>query len=81
MATDGFKSYGVKRTNWSTWPVVLLNYNVHSWLTMKKHFLMLSLIIPGKESITCETFDIYIQPLVEELHQLWEGVWTQDAAN
>jgi hypothetical protein len=42
---------------------------------------MLSMIIPGKESITCETFDVYLQPLVEELHTLWtEGVWTNDAA-
>jgi hypothetical protein len=60
MATDGVNPYGVKRTNWSTWPVCLLNYNVPSWLTMKKHFIMLPMIIPGKESVTCETFDVLI---------------------
>jgi hypothetical protein len=82
LATDGVNPYGVKRTNWSTWPVCLLNYNVPSWLTTKKHFIMLSMIILGKESVTCETFDVYIQPLIEELHTLWsDGVWTRDAAN
>jgi hypothetical protein len=81
LATDRVNPYGVKRSNWSTWPVCLLNYNVPLWLTMKKHFIMLSMIIPGKKSVTCETFDVYIQPLVEELHELWEnGVWTADAA-
>jgi hypothetical protein len=60
--------------------VCLLNYNVPSWLMMKKYFIMLSMIIPGKESVTCETFNVYIQPLVEELHTLWtEGVRTHDA--
>ena len=80
LATDGVNPYGVKRSTWSTWPVCLLNYNVPSWLTMKKHFIMLSMIIPGKESVTCETFDVFIEPLIEELNELWEtGVWTKDA--
>jgi hypothetical protein len=82
MATDGVNPYGVKRSNWNTWLVCLLNYNVPSYLTMKKHFIMLSMIIPRKESMTCETFDVYIQPLIEELHELWEtGVWMNDAAS
>ena len=47
---------------------------------MKKHFLMLSLIIPGKHAVTGDTFDVYLQPLLEELHILWsEGVMTHDA--
>jgi hypothetical protein len=62
MATDGINPYGVKRSNWSAWPICLLNYNVPSWLTTKKHFIILSMIIPRKESVTCETFDVYLQP-------------------
>ena len=30
MATGGVNAYGVKRSNWSTWLVVLLNYDVSS---------------------------------------------------
>jgi hypothetical protein len=47
--------------------VCLLNYNVPLWFTMKKHFIMLSMIIPRQESVICETFDVYLQPLIEEL--------------
>jgi hypothetical protein len=80
LATDGVNPYGVKRSTWSTWPVCLLNYNVPSWLTMKKHFITLSMIIPGKDSVTCETFDVYIESLIEELHELWKvGAWMTDA--
>jgi hypothetical protein len=32
-----------------------------------KFFVILVLLIPGKESITSEVFDVYMEPLVEEL--------------
>ena len=50
-------------------------------MTTKKHFIMLSLIIPGKRSVTGDNFDTYLQPLLEELKTLWNvGVATDDAA-
>lgn len=38
LATDGLNPFSIKRSTWSTWPVVLLNYNLPPWLTTKKHF-------------------------------------------
>ncbi len=35
--------------------------------------MMLSLIIPGTNVVTVEQFDIFIEPLVEELKMLWDG--------
>ena len=35
---------------------------------------MLSLVIPGKESIKSRNIDVYLQPLVEELELLWNGI-------
>ena len=52
LATDGLNPFSVKRSTWSTWPVVLVNYNVPPWLTTKKGFLILSMIIPGPHSVT-----------------------------
>lgn len=50
-------------------------------MTTKKHFIMLSLIIPGKRSVTGDNFDVYLQPLLEELQILWNtGVPTADAS-
>ena len=81
LATDGVNPFSIKRSNWSTWPVLILNYNLPPWMTTKKHFVMLSLIIPGKKSVTSEDFDVYLQPLLEELKILWStGVPTEDAA-
>ena len=81
LATDGVNPFSVKRSTWSTWPILILNYNLLPWMTTKRHFIMLSLIIPGKKSISGEHFDIYLQPLVEELQILWHnGVPTADAA-
>ncbi|KAL3676120.1 hypothetical protein R1sor_026068 [Riccia sorocarpa] len=72
LASDGVSPYGVKSSSHSTWPVVLTNYNVPSWLASKKGFLLLSLIIPGPKKV--KNIDIYLEPLVEELQQLWTGV-------
>jgi hypothetical protein len=35
---------------------------------------MLCLLISGKQSVTSECFDVYMEPLVEELLELWSGV-------
>ena len=81
LATDGVNPFSIKRSTWSTWPVLILNYNLSPWMTTKKHFIMLSLIIPGKKSVTGENFDVYLEPLLDELKILWDvGVPTDDAA-
>jgi hypothetical protein len=42
---------------------------------------MLLLIIPRPNCVVGEAFDVYIQPLMEELKQLWEvGVPTQNVS-
>jgi len=35
---------------------------------------MLSLIIPSLKSMKITNFDVYLEPMVEELHKLWKGV-------
>ena len=35
---------------------------------------MLSLIIPGKKSVTSDTIDVYLEPLFDELAELWKGI-------
>ncbi|XP_071688432.1 uncharacterized protein [Rutidosis leptorrhynchoides] len=64
----------------STWPVVLMPYNLPPWLCMKNPFLFLSLLIPGP-SAPGNYIDVYMQPLVDELKELWDtGVNTYDAS-
>lgn len=74
LALDGVNPFGNNSTAWSTWPILLLNYNVPPWLTSKKFFVMLALLIPGPETVSEQNLDIYLEPLLEELVQLWKGV-------
>jgi hypothetical protein len=71
---------GEKCSTWSLWLMLLVNYNIPPWLTTKRHFMMLSLIILGPTIfITSEQFDKFIEPLVEELKTLWDvGVNIRD---
>jgi hypothetical protein len=46
---------------------------------MKQTSLILSMIIPGPHS-PGNDIDIYLQPLIDELQQLWKGVDTYDAS-
>jgi hypothetical protein len=49
---------------------MLLNCNLPPWLSTKNFFVLLDLLIPGKQSVTLEVFDVYMEPLVEELLEL-----------
>ena len=81
MCADGVNPYSQKRSTHSTCPVFLLNYNIPPWLTIKKFFIMLSLLIPGPEAVTAAHFDVFLCPLLEELRELWtDGVMCNDAA-
>ena len=81
LAVDGMNPYSEKRSTLSLTPVIMFNYNLPPWMVTKKYFVMLCLLIPTKVSLTGLNFDVFIQPLVDELQQLWSrgGVLTRDA--
>ena len=78
LVADGVNPFKHNCSTWSIWPVLLLNYNLPPWLCIKKFFVLLALLILGKQSVTCEVFDVYLERLVEELLELWEGVQAYD---
>ena len=68
-------------TSHSMWPVMLVPYNLPPWLCMKWSSLILSLVIPGPTSPEI-AIDVYLQPLVEELRELWDvGVQAYDVSS
>ena len=71
LASDGFNPFGNMSISYSMWPVVLIPYNLPPWMCMKQTFFMLSPLIP---SLTAHgnDIDIYLQPLIDELNELWE---------
>ncbi|GJV86393.1 reverse transcriptase domain-containing protein [Tanacetum coccineum] len=48
-------------------------------MCMKETSLMLTMLISGSRS-PAKNIDVYLQPLIKELQELWKGVWTKDAA-
>ncbi|XP_021733288.1 uncharacterized protein LOC110700108 [Chenopodium quinoa] len=80
LASDGFNPFGGLRSDYSIWPVVVVVYNLPPWMCMKQPHTILSLLIPGKSGPE-NNIDVYLQPLIEELKDLWEtGAQTYDAS-
>jgi hypothetical protein len=78
LASDGFNPFGNMSTSHSTWPVILVPYNLPPWMCMKQPYFILSMIIPGPTSPGMN-IDVYLQPLILELQDLWNaGVRTFD---
>ena len=79
VAADGFNPYRSMNLSHSTWPIILVNYNLPPWLCMKQENLILSTIISGPDS-PGNSIDVFMQPLIAELKELWDvGVETYDA--
>ncbi|XP_073219724.1 uncharacterized protein [Cicer arietinum] len=79
LASHGFNPFKTMSISHSTWPIVLIPYNLPPWMCMKQPNFILSLLIPGPKGPE-NKLDVYMQPLVEELKELWEiGVKTFDA--
>ncbi|KAL4561837.1 hypothetical protein LXL04_034017 [Taraxacum kok-saghyz] len=78
LSSDGINPFRTMSIAHSTWPVVLVNYNLPPWMSLKPEYFMLSLLIPGLES-PGNNIDIYLQPLIEEVKELWvNGLDTYD---
>ena len=69
---DSVNPYSLQNTNYSIWPVVVINKNISPWLSVKNEHLMLALIVPGRRQV--KNMYVYLQPLVDELKELWEGI-------
>lgn len=80
IASDAVNPFRNMSSKHSTWPVMLIPYNLPPWICMKETSLILSMIIPGSAS-PGNSIDIYLQPLIDELLQLWDGVDTFDASS
>ncbi|XP_057993145.1 uncharacterized protein LOC131174101 [Hevea brasiliensis] len=75
LASDGFQPFANSKMPYSVWPVLLIPYNLPPWMCMKQSNFILSMLIPGPEG-PGDAIDIYLQPLVEELRELWETGWS-----
>ncbi|XP_062080492.1 uncharacterized protein LOC133785257 [Humulus lupulus] len=80
LASDGMNPFKTLRVSHSTWPIILIPYNLPPWMCMKQPNFIMSLLIPGPDA-PGNNINVYLKPLIEELKELWEvGVETFDAS-
>ncbi|GJV84824.1 leucine-rich repeat protein [Tanacetum coccineum] len=77
LATDGFNPFGNLSNPYSIWPVFIVPYNLPPWKCMKDPYMFMSMLIPGPK--TPVNIDVYLEPLIDELKDLWAGVNAYDA--
>ncbi|KAL6219803.1 hypothetical protein ACLB2K_007562 [Fragaria x ananassa] len=81
LALDGFNPFRSMNIVHSTWPVILVPYNLPPLMCMKQPFIFLYVLIDGPKA-PGDKIDVYLQPLIEELKELFEdGVATFDSFN
>jgi hypothetical protein len=78
LATDGFNPFLEQNTRYSIWPVFVVPYNLPPWACMEESNFIMALLIPGPKS-PGKDFDVFLEPLVEDLIELWKGVRAHDA--
>ncbi|XP_021768138.1 uncharacterized protein LOC110732470 [Chenopodium quinoa] len=79
LSTDGINPYSSLSSIRSTWPVMLVAYNLPPSLCMKRKYIMLSMLISGPKQ-PGNDIDVYLAPLIDDLKLLWEeGVEVFDA--
>ena len=47
LATDGFNLFGNMNINYSTWPIILMVYNLPPGFCMQQSYMMMSLLFEG----------------------------------
>ncbi|XP_028189754.1 uncharacterized protein LOC114376042 [Glycine soja] len=78
LASDGMNPFGNLSCNHSSWPVLLIIYNLPPWLCIKRKYIMMSMMIAGPRQ-PGNDIDVYLAPLIEDLRKLWvEGVDVYD---
>jgi hypothetical protein len=77
LATDSFNPFSEMNTKYRMWPVFVMPYNFPPWECMEEPNFMMALLIPGPAS-PGKDFDLFLEPLVEDLLELWSGVHAYD---
>ena len=81
LCSDGFTPYiQASTSSYSCWPIFVTPYNLLPEMCMTKP-MFLTCIIPGPSNPT-KKIDVNLQPLINELQQLWnEGVLTYNISS
>ncbi|CAM8931993.1 unnamed protein product [Rhodiola kirilowii] len=78
LSIDGCNLFGVSGLLHSTWPIIVISYNLPPWMCMKKEFNILAMLVSGPKS-PGKCLNVFMRPHIDELKMLWNiGVATFD---
>ncbi|KAL4569530.1 hypothetical protein LXL04_025170 [Taraxacum kok-saghyz] len=79
LSADGINPFKNMSSRHSTWPVLLCIYNLPPWLSMKRKYIMMSLLIQGPKQPGQDIY-VFLAPLIEHMKKLRNsGVEVYDA--
>jgi hypothetical protein len=70
LSTNGMNPFGENRTVHNTWSVIIVMYNLLTWLYHKRKYLILSILIQGSKQADTN-IDVLLEPLMEDMAKLW----------
>ncbi|KAL0453018.1 UNVERIFIED_CONTAM: hypothetical protein Slati_1279900 [Sesamum latifolium] len=80
LCKDGFAPHEQYDCTYSCWPVIHTPYNLPQGMCMSSKYMFLTMVIPGPSNPKY-LFDVYLEPLIDELQNLWHvGVVMHDNA-
>jgi hypothetical protein len=69
LSTDGMNPFGENRTVHSTWPVILVMYNISTWLCHKRKYPILFILIQCLKQAGIDIY-MFLKPLMEDMTKL-----------
>nr|CAD40222.2 OSJNBa0019J05.20 [Oryza sativa Japonica Group] len=73
MCTDGINPFSDLSSRHSTWPVLLVNYNLPPWLCFKRKYIMLAMLIQGPRQ-PGNDIDVFLEPIIDDVGDMGPGV-------
>ena len=71
LSTNEMNTHNIQSNSHNTWSVILVIYNLPTWLCMKHKYMMLSMLISGPKQPKND-IDVYWAPLIEDLEPTWD---------
>ncbi|XP_056843205.1 uncharacterized protein LOC108815762 [Raphanus sativus] len=75
LSTDGMSPFSLQNTKYSTWPVLLVNYNLPPTQCMKAENIMVTMLIPGPTALS-NNIDVYDSFLKDKFTLKAMLLWT-----
>jgi hypothetical protein len=72
LSTDRMNPFNERTSDHITWPVILTMYNILTWLSQKRKYIFLTVLVSGPQQPGFD-MDVFLEPVMEEFERLWKS--------